>query len=96
MSSLPLRQHERVNLSTAEVLIAGGDPDGLEVMVQMFAGFGVQMPRRCASSAEAMTVVGERELNLMVIDRDLGDSDGYDFIKWLRRCGAPNAWAPTL
>lgn len=96
MGALPLRQHERVNLSTAEVVIAGGDPEGLEVMVQMFAGFGVHTPRRCTTSKEAMVVVGEREVNLLVVDSDLGDSDGYEFIKWLRRCGSPNAWAPTL
>ena len=49
MGALPLRQNERVNLSTAEVLIAASDPEGLEVMVQMFAGFGVHTPRRCTT-----------------------------------------------
>lgn len=96
MGALPYRQQERVNLSTSEVLLGGADPEGLEVLVQMFAGFGVHTPRRCASSAEAQVVVGERELNLLVVDSDLGDTDGYEFIKWLRRCGSPNAWAPAL
>jgi DNA-binding response OmpR family regulator len=96
MGALPLRRQERVNLSTAEVMIVGGDPDGLEILAQMLAGFGVHTPRRCSSGAEAMTIVGERELNLMVVDSDLGDSDGYEFMKWLRRCGSPNAWAPTI
>jgi DNA-binding response OmpR family regulator len=96
MPAAPLRRQERVNLSTAEVLIIGGDADGVEILAQMFAGFGVQLPRRCASGAEAMTVVGERELNLVVVDSALSDTDGYDFITWLRRCGSPNAWAPTI
>ena len=96
MSALPFRRQERVNLSTAEVLIAGDDADGVEVLAEMFAGFGVHTPRRCSSGAEAMTIVGERELNLLVIDSALADSDGDVFISWLRRCGSPNAWAPAV
>jgi CheY-like chemotaxis protein len=96
MSALPFRRQERVNLSTAEVLIAGGDPDGVDVLAEMFAGFGVHTPRRCASGAEAQTIVGERELNLIVVDSALADSDGDAFISWLRRCGSPNAWAPAV
>jgi DNA-binding response OmpR family regulator len=93
---MTMRRQERINLSTAEVLIVGGDPDGVEVLAEMFAGFGVHTPRRCASEAEAMTIVGERELNLIVVDSALADTDGYVFISWLRRCGSPNAWAPVI
>jgi CheY-like chemotaxis protein len=96
VSALPFRRQERVNLSTAEVLIAGDDADGVEVLAEMFAGFGVHTPRRCSSGAEAMTIVGERELNLLVVDSALADSDGDVFISWLRRCGSPNAWAPAV
>jgi DNA-binding response OmpR family regulator len=96
LSALPFRRQERVNLSTAEVLILGGDADGVEILAQMFAGFGVHTPRRCASANEGMTVVGERDLNLVVVDSALEDADGYEFIKWLRRCGSPNAWAPAI
>ena len=88
MAALPFRRQERVNLSTAEVLIAGADPDGVEVLAEMFAGFGVHTPRRCASGAEAMTIVGEKELNLLVVDSALADSEGDVFISWLRRCGS--------
>jgi CheY-like chemotaxis protein len=96
MSALPFRRQERVNLSAAEVLIAGDDADGVDVLAEMFAGFGVHTPRRCASSAEAQTIVGERELNLVLVDTALSDSDGDEFIRWLRRCGSPNAWAPAV
>src|SRR4051812_43294040 len=62
----------------------------------MFAGFGVHTPRRCTSAAECMALVGEREFNLMVIDNTLSDSEGCGFISWLRRCGTPNAYVPTI
>lgn len=97
MSALPFRRGERVNLSTSEVMIVGADPDGLEILAQMFAGFGVHTPRRCHDGGEAMAVVGERELNLIVVDSALGDMDGYSFISWLRRSAvAPNCHAPAI
>ena len=97
MSTLPLRRDERVNLSTCEVMIVGADPEGMEILAQMFAGFGVHTPRRCHNGEEAMAVAGERELNLVVVDSALGDMAGHDFISWLRRSGvAPNCHVPVI
>jgi DNA-binding response OmpR family regulator len=88
---------ERVNLSSAEVLLACGDPEGLNILAEMFHGFGVHTPRRCLSMAEAKTSVNERILNLMVVDSALSDAEGYDFIHWLRRSEiAPNCYAPVI
>jgi DNA-binding response OmpR family regulator len=95
-TTLPFRRNERVNLSTAEVLIACGDAEGLEILAQMFAGFGVHTPRRASTVAESMVFVGERELSLMVVDCTLNDGEGVDFVRWLRRCGSPNAWSPAI
>lgn len=95
--SLPFSKTERVNLSTAEVLLACGDPEGLNIMGEMFAGFGVHTPRRCLTMAEAQTSVQERVLNLMVVDSALADGEGYDFISWLRRSEiTPNCYAPVI
>lgn len=95
--SLPYSKSERVNLSTAEVLLACGDPEGLNIMAEMFAGFGVHTPRRCLTGLEARTSIQERVLNLMVVDSALQDQTGYDFIHWLRRCDiAPNCYAPVI
>lgn len=95
--SLPYSKSERVNLSTAEVLLACGDPEGLNIMAEMFAGFGVHTPRRCLTGAEARTSIQERILNLVVVDSALQDQTGYDFIHWLRRCDiAPNCYAPVI
>lgn len=95
--SLPYSKSERVNLSTAEVLLACGDPEGLNIMAEMFAGFGVHTPRRCLTGMEARTSIQERILNLVVVDSALQDETGYDFIAWLRRCDiAPNCYAPII
>lgn len=95
--SLPYSKSERVNLSTAEVLLACGDPESLNILAEMFAGFGVHTPRRCLSGMEARTSIQERILNLVVVDSALQDQTGYDFIHWLRRCEiAPNCYAPVI
>lgn len=88
---------ERINLSTAEVLLLDGQPQSMEILTQMFAGFGVHTPHRCATAESAMALVRERDLDLIVVDSALTDMDGYDFIRWLRRSGVrPNCFAPTI
>lgn len=88
---------ERVNLSTAEVLLACGDLQGLTIMAEMFAGFGVHSPRKCQTMADCKAVVKERIINLMVVDSALNDAEGYEFISWLRRAELdPNSFAPVI
>lgn len=95
--SPPLNKLDRVNLSTAEVLLACGDLQGLNIMCEMFAGFGVHSPRRCQSMAEAKAAVQERTINLMVVDSALSDAEGYEFITWLRRAELdPNSFSPVI
>jgi DNA-binding response OmpR family regulator len=92
-----LRKPERLNLSQAGVLIACGDQDGLQIMTQMFAGFGVHTPKCCSTGREAMEVARDRELNLVVVDAQLYDGPGEAFIRDLRTCGLePNACVPII
>lgn len=90
-------KNDRVNLSTAEVLLACGDLQGLNVMSEMFAGFGCHSPRRVQTMADAKTIVQEKVINLMVVDSALNDAEGYDFISWLRRAELdPNSFVPVI
>jgi DNA-binding response OmpR family regulator len=90
-------RNERIQLATAEVLLACGDPDALEVLSQMFAGFGVYTPRRCFSADEARTVLAEREINLLIVDSMLADMEGHQFIHELRHSRrAPNCYTPAI
>ena len=97
MTELPLRSGDRINLANAEVVLADGHGEGLELLSQMFAGFGVLKPQCCPSAREAMEVTQRRDINLFVIDSALADMTGYDFVYWLRRSGLnPNAFAPVI
>jgi DNA-binding response OmpR family regulator len=94
---LPYRATDRINLSCAEILIADSNREGMSILTQMFAGFGVHTPHCCSSAAEAMEVVKKRDLNILVIDTALPDMSGYDFVRELRRSRIkPNCFVPVL
>jgi DNA-binding response OmpR family regulator len=93
----PLLTSDRINLANAEVLLLDSQPEGLEILAQTFAGFGMHTPHRCGAAAEAMAVVRDRELNLVIVDSAVSDMDGYEFVRWLRRSGGkPNCFVPVL
>jgi CheY-like chemotaxis protein len=97
VSASPFMSNERINLSNVGVLLLDSHAEGLELLVQMFAGFGMHTPNRCSTAAEAQAVVRDRELNLVVVDSAVADMDGYEFTKWLRRSGGnPNRYAPVI
>ena len=97
MTASSILANERINLANAGVLLLDSNPEGLEILVQMFAGFGMHTPQRCLSGEQAMAAVRDRELNLIVVDSALSDTDGYEFVRWLRRSGIrPNCFAPVI
>jgi DNA-binding response OmpR family regulator len=96
-ASLPLQPNERINLASVEVLLVDSAAESLEIMAQMFAGFGVQMPHRADSCANARQQIGERNFNLIVIDAAMSDGDGYGLVQWVRReAGEPNRFASVI
>jgi DNA-binding response OmpR family regulator len=93
----PFGPNERINLSNAGVLLLDSNAEGLELLAQMFAGFGMHTPHRASTADEAQGVVRDRELNLVIVDSAVSDMDGYEFVKWLRRSsGSPNRYAPVI
>jgi DNA-binding response OmpR family regulator len=94
---LPYRATDRVNLSCAEILLVDSTQEGMALLTQMFAGFGVHTPHCCGSGAEAMEVFKKRDLNIIIIDAGLPDMTGYDLVRWMRRSRKkPNCFAPIL
>ena len=75
----------KYNLENATVLLIEPNQHGLEILCQIFAGFGVRSPIKAADAEEAMAVVKKTELDLIVCEAQLEGMDGYDFISWLRR-----------
>ena len=97
MTASPILASDRINMSSASVLLLDSHAEGLELLAQTFAGFGMHTPCRCSTAADAMTAVRDREFNLLVVDSAVSDMDGYEFVRWLRRSAEkPNRFAPVI
>lgn len=95
---MALQDGERINLEKASVLLIDANNQGLDILTQVFAGFGVRAPHRCSLAKEAVELLKTVEVDLIVVEADLpGEMDGYDFVRWLRRSGMPlNAFTSVI
>ncbi len=75
----------RMNLARSTVLLIDDNAQALEVLSSIFRGFGVHRQVKCASAAEAQSILSHREIDLIICDTAMPDMDGYDFVRWLRR-----------
>lgn len=80
----------RVNLEGAQILLLEQGEHGLEILMQMFVGFGIRSAHKCTSASDALGIVRRSTLDLIVADPNLPDSDGHEFVRWLRT-SAPDA-----
>ncbi len=95
MSGLNL--NTRINLEKAQVLVLDESQEGMGVLTQVLAAFGVRNAHRCRTMDEARKVALSRTLDLMLVGANGHDSTSYDFVRWLRRSGLePNAFAPVM
>ncbi len=83
MSDLP--PNARVNFEKASVLLLDDSSDGMSIVVQILTGFGVKKINRCPDLATAQDVATQWDLDLALVNANMRDDDGYEFITWLRR-----------
>lgn len=87
----------RFNLEQVSILLLEETPLGMSVLIQILNGFGARKLHRCDSVEKAEKVVGETELDLLIVDSFGRSGAGYDFVEWLRRSGSkPNCYAPVV
>ncbi|WP_374469878.1 response regulator [Phenylobacterium sp.] len=87
----------RLNLGKATVLLLQASGTELDILGQMFIGFGVKGIRKCTTVEDAESVVASAAFDLLVVDCDLPDGGGYDFVTRLRRLeDNPNRLAPIM
>lgn len=89
--SIGLPADMRINLERSRVLLVDDNPQALEVQSAMIRGFGVHRQLRASSAKEAMDIVQRAEIDLIIMDCQMPDMDGYDFVRWLRREAPPTA-----
>jgi PleD family two-component response regulator len=85
------------NLAKAAVMVVDDNPFSLRLTTQMLVGFGIRSRHMCDSAAQAQDVLMARPIDLLIVDCDMPEMDGYDLVQWLRGSRLePNAFVPTL
>jgi DNA-binding response OmpR family regulator len=87
----------RINLERVNVLIIDGNAQGVDILRQLFSGFGVRTLIKANTGEEAKALVADRELNLIICNDELPDMPGYEFVRWLRLSKLePNCFTPVI
>ena len=92
-----LRESAVFNFAGAVTMVIDDSPFALELTTQAILGFGIKVRHACGSAAEAIAVLRDHPVDLILVDCEMPGMSGYEFVRWLRRSGLePNAFAPVL
>ena len=92
-----LRDSAVFNLENAVTMVVDDSPFALELTTQALLGFGIKCRYVCHSAAEAMEILKDQDIDLLLVDSDMPGINGYELIRWLRRSNLePNAFAPVI
>lgn len=88
----------RLNLSKATVLLLQNNQAELDILGQVFIGFGVRAIRKCLTLGEAEGCIQSGIVfDLIVVDCDMPGGAGFDFVTMVRRMDAnENRLAPIM
>jgi CheY-like chemotaxis protein len=92
-----LRDSAVFNLSGAITMVVDDSPFSLTLTTGVLAGFGVRPAFTIGRSVEARRVLQEKPVDLLLVDTDMPEIDGFELVRWLRRSGPnPNAFTPVI
>lgn len=92
-----LRDSAVINLSSAVTMVVDDSAFALDLTSQALMGFGIRARHACQSAAEAMEILKEQKIDLLVVDCEMPGIDGFELVRWLRRSGLdPNAFVPVI
>jgi len=92
-----LRKSAVINLSGAVTMVVDDSSFALELTSQALMGFGIRPKHTCLGAAEAMEILKEQNIDLLVVDCEMPGIDGFELVRWLRRSGLdPNAFVPVI
>ena len=75
----------KLNFRSVTTLIVDRDRYTRSLIAQMLRGFGVGGIEALDSGEAAMTYVKEHFVDLLIVEANLPDMSGSDFIRWIRR-----------
>ncbi len=92
-----LRKSAVINLSGAVTMVVDDSSFAIELTSQALMGFGIRPKHTCLDAAEAMEILKEQTVDLLVVDCEMPGIDGFELVRWLRRSGLdPNAFVPVI
>ncbi len=92
-----LRESSVINLTGAVTMVVDDSPFALDLTSQALLGFGIKTRYACNSGAEAMDILKDHNVDLLIVDCEMPEMDGYALVRWLRRSGLdPNAFVPVI
>ena len=92
-----LRESAVFNFNGAVTMVIDDSPFALELTAQAILGFGIKVRHACGSAAEAIAVLRDHPVDLILVDCEMPGMSGYEFVRWLRRSALePNAFAPVI
>lgn len=88
----------KFNLSQSVILLLEHSRAEQDLYGQMLFGFGGKHLHRCQTRAEAMITLAAHQIDLVLVDAQLGpdDEDGYAFVREMRRSGTGFAFLPVV
>lgn len=92
-----LRDSAVLNLTDAITMVIDDNQFSLDLTVQVLMGFGARTKYACKDPLEAMQIIQDQGIDLLVVDCEMPAMDGYDLVSWLRRSRLePNALVPVI
>lgn len=91
-----LRASAIVNLTDAVTMVVDDSNFAAEITASALLGFGIRTRYSCRSGADAMGILSETEIDLLVVDCEMDGMSGFELVEWLRRSGPPNAFVPVI
>jgi len=92
-----LRETAVINLTGAVTMVVDDSPFSLDITASALLGFGIKTRYACYSAAEAIEILRDNAIDLLVVDCEMPDMSGFELVRWLRRSGLdPNAFAPVI
>lgn len=92
-----LRESAIVNFAGAVTMVIDDSPFAMELTTQALMGFGMRVRHACTNAADAISILQDCPVDLILADSDMPGMSGFEFVRWLRRSGLePNAFTPVL
>jgi len=92
-----LRESAVFNLTGAVTMVVDDSAFGLDLTIEALRGFGIQTRYACQGAAEAIEILKDNTIDLMLVDCEMPGMDGHELVRWLRNSKLePNAFVPII